>query len=177
MVEQAARSPVMVATEIFDALKRHDLDGMQLLAHDDVDDHFVAVGHFRGRKQVREFFDELLGAVPDLDIEVLEMVGDDRRAVVQWQATGTFTGTSFQGVHATGRGVDLLGCDVMTFEDGKLRRNTIYYDGLTFARQIGFLPREGSAADKAMTAAFNASVDVRARLRKQHEAPAKKDVA
>jgi hypothetical protein len=62
--------------------------------------------------------------------------------------------------------VDLRGCDVMEFDDGRLRHNTIYYDGLAFARQIGMLPREGSSADKAMTAAFNAGVDVRSRLRK-----------
>lgn len=52
----------------------------------------------------------------------------------------------------------------MTIEAGRLRRNTIYYDGLTFARQIGMLPREGSSADKAITAAFNAATDVRSRL-------------
>ena len=95
------------------------------------------------------------------------MVGDDTRAVVQWRAHGTFTGAAFQGIHATGRSVELRGCDVMTFDEGRLRRNTIYYDGLTFARQIGMLPREGSPGDKAITAAFNAGTDVRARLRQR----------
>ena len=55
---------------------------------------------------------------------------------------------------------------MLKFEDGLLKENTIYYDGLGFARQIGMLPREGSSADKAMTAAFNAGTDVRARLRR-----------
>lgn len=50
-----------------------------------------------------------------------------------------------------------------------VRHNTIYYDGLAFARQIGLLPREGSATDKAMTAAFNASTDIRARLHRHPE--------
>jgi steroid delta-isomerase-like uncharacterized protein len=126
---------------------------------------FVAIGEFRGRQQVRQFFSELFAAFPDFDIELLHMLGDDRRAVVQWRATGTFTGGPFQGVHATGRSVVLRGCDVMEFEDGRLTRNTVYYDGLGFARQIGMLPREGSSADKAMTAAFNAGVDVRSRIR------------
>lgn len=166
MTEQAGSSPAEVATAIFAELKRHDLDAMQDLAHDDVADDFVAIGQFRGRAAVRGFFDELLGAFPDFDIDVVHMVGDDEHAVIQWHVTGTFTGTPFQGVHATGRRVDLRGCDVMRFEDGKLKHNTIYYDGLGFARQVGLLPREGSAADKAMTAAFNAGVDVWARLHK-----------
>jgi steroid delta-isomerase-like uncharacterized protein len=166
MTGQAGSSPVEVAAEIFAELKRHDLDAMQSRASDDAFDDFVAIGQFRGRAAIRGLFDELLGAFPDFDIDVVHMVGDDQHAVIQWHATGTFTGTPFQGVHATGRRVDLRGCDVMRFEEGRLTHNTIYYDGLGFARQVGLLPREGSAADKAMTAAFNAGVDVWARLHK-----------
>ena len=47
---------------------------------------------------------------------------------------------------------------------GRLVDNTIYYDGLSFARQIGILPSEGSRGDRALTAAFNARTDLRARL-------------
>jgi hypothetical protein len=51
-------------------------------------------------------------------------------------------------------------------EQGKLKHNTIYYDGLAFARQIGMLPREGTLADKAMTTAFNARTDAIRKLRR-----------
>jgi steroid delta-isomerase-like uncharacterized protein len=160
-------TPRKVATEIFDALRGHDLDALVALDHPDVVDDFVAVGVFRGVVQVRDFFTELLNAVPDFAIEVVEMVSDEERAAVQWRATGTFTGSPFQGIHATGRRIELRGCDVMQFEQGKLKHNTIYYDGLGFARQIGMLPREGSRADKAMAAAFNTRTDVVARLRRR----------
>ena len=43
----------------------------------------------------------------------------------------------------------------MVFEDNFLRRNDVYYDALSFARQIGLLPSEGSLPDRGMTAAFN----------------------
>ena len=39
---------------------------------------------------------------------------------------------------------------------GSIQHNTIYYDGATFARQIGLLPGLGSRADQALLAAFNA---------------------
>jgi hypothetical protein len=55
----------------------------------------------------------------------------------------------------------------MRFEEGRLKHNTIYYDGLGFARQIGLLPKAGSGADKAMTAAFNAGTEVRAQIRQR----------
>lgn len=160
-------TPRQVATEIFEALGRHDLDALVAHDHPDVVDDFVAVGVFRGVAEIRAFFTELLGAVPDFAIHVVGIVSDDDMAVVQWRATGTFIGSPFQGIHATGRSVDLRGCDVMHVEQGRLKHNTIYYDGLGFARQIGLLPREGSAADKAMTAAFNARTDLVARLRRR----------
>ena len=170
MVEQAALAPSGVATRIFQALNGHDLDAAMHHVHSDAVDDFVVLRRFEGREAVRGFFSELFGAFPDFQIEALNVVGDDLHAVVQWHAHGTFTGTPFQGVHATGRSVDLRGCDVMKFDDGKLTSNTIYYDGLTFARQIGMLPREGSSADKAITAAFNAGTDVKARLLERRRA-------
>ncbi len=33
--------------------------------------------------------------------------------------------------------------------------DSVYYDQLTFARQIGMLPPEGSGGDRLMTGAFN----------------------
>jgi steroid delta-isomerase-like uncharacterized protein len=166
---QAPTSPSAVATAIFDAINRRDLDAMGALDHPDVVDDFVAIGVFRGVHGVRGFFDELLGAFPDIHLEIEHITEDDGHAVVQWRAVGTFTGTPFQGIHATGRSVELRGCDVMRVEDGRLRYNTIYYDGLGFARQVGMLPRQGTAADKAMTVAFNAGTDVRSRIRRRGE--------
>ena len=165
-------TPVEVASQILDAVRRHDLDTMRSLSHPDVVDDFVAVGEFRGVTAAHGFFAEVFGAFPDFDLEVVNLVGDAEQAVAQWHATGTFTGSPFQGVHATGRPVELRGCDVMRVEDGKLKQNTIYYDGLGFARQIGLLPKRGSAGDKAMTAAFNAGVDVWARVRQPAKAGA-----
>jgi hypothetical protein len=43
-------------------------------------------------------------------------------------------------------------------------RNTAYYDGMTFAREIGMLPPRDSQAERAMFAAFNAVTRVRERL-------------
>ncbi len=50
----------------------------------------------------------------------------------------------------------------MLFEAGRSKSNTIYIDGLAFARQIGLLPREGSVADRLFEASFNARTDVTA---------------
>lgn len=157
-------SPAEVAAAIFDSLQRRDLDAVARLQHDDVDDDFVAVGVYRGKLAVRAFFEELFAAVPDLTFTVHRILADRDYATVQWRVTGTFSGGPFQGVHATGRSVELKGVDVMHIVDGLLVDNTIYYDGLSFARQIGMLPSTGSRGDRAMTAAFNAQTDLRSKL-------------
>jgi steroid delta-isomerase-like uncharacterized protein len=157
-------SPAEVAATIFDSLQRRDLDAVALLQHDDIVDDFVAVGVYRGKPAVRAFFEELFAAVPDLTLTPVRIVADGQHATVQWRIAGTFTGAPFQGVHATGRRVELQGADVMHIVDGLLVDNTIYYDGLSFARQIGMLPAAGSRGDRAMTAAFNAQTDLRGKL-------------
>jgi len=53
----------------------------------------------------------------------------------------------------------------MHIVDGRLKDNTIYYDGLRFARQIGLLPTESSRADKAIMGGFNLKTDALAGVR------------
>jgi hypothetical protein len=56
----------------------------------------------------------------------------------------------------------MRGVDVMTLDDeGRVDHNTIYYDGAEFARQVGMLPRRDSAADRALTAAFNGATKLK----------------
>jgi steroid delta-isomerase-like uncharacterized protein len=152
---QTAQTPGEVARAIFDAVAARDPEGIvRFGAPDEVAD-FVAVGEFHGPDAVRRFFVEVFAAFPDFDVTVDRIVSDDRTAVVQWHATGTFTGAPFLGVLPTGRGVVLKGADVFEIEDGLVRRATVYYDGATMARQIGVLPRQDSRGDRALLAAFN----------------------
>lgn len=166
----ATRSPGRLAREVFEALfDRRDVDAARETWSADSVDHFLALGlDARGPEQLAAFFGELLAALPDLKMSIEDVVEDDRHAVVQWSMTGTFEGAPFQGIEPTGGPVALRGCDVMCFTDeGKLERNTIYYDGAEFARQIGMLPPRGSAADRGFLRAHNARVRLARRLRRR----------
>ena len=77
----------------------------------------------------------------------------------------TFTGGPFQGITPTGRRVYIRGVDVMEIADGLIQHNTIYYDGATFARQIGSPPGLGLCADQALLAAFNVKTTLSQRAR------------
>lgn len=141
----------------FEGLAARDPDRITAISDERTCNDFVVLGPVVGKTNIRAFFVELFAAVPDLQFEVVRILdADENTAVGEWRIRGTFSGGAFQGVEPTGRPVDLRGVDIMEFEGPTLRRNMIFYDGLTFARQIGLLPTEGSRTDRAMMAGFNA---------------------
>ena len=165
MSSAATRTPADVARAAFDAVSKRDPDGIVATGAPEYVDDFVAVGEIRGHDAIRAFFRDLFAAFPDFTITVDRIVADDTAAVVQWHVAGTFTGGPFQGIAPTGRPVEIRGVDVMEIADGLVQHNTIYYDGATFARQIGLLPGLGSRADRALLAAFNAKTTLSQRIR------------
>lgn len=158
------RSPEAVARRLFELIQARDLDALAELQHPDIVDDFLVLRPIRGRAAIRSFFESLLAAFPDFELRIERITADATSAVVQWRSVGTFTGAPFEGIEPNGKRVEIRGADCMVFEDGLIRHNTIYYDGATFARALGLLPAQGSAAERAMTSAFNAATAIKRRL-------------
>ncbi len=156
MTSPATLTPAEVARATFAAVTRKDPGGIVAVGAPGYVDDFVAIGEIRGHDAIRGFFSELFAAFPDFETVVDKVIADETSAVVQWHATGTFTGGPFQGIVPTGRRVEFRGVDVMQIANGLIQYNTIYYDGAGFARQIGMLPSRGSRADRILLSAFNA---------------------
>ena len=152
------------ALSYFRAVSARDPEAMIAHMADDVIDDITPVGILRGTAEVRDFFSELFAAFPDFEFTVEQSVSNAQMCAVQWRAYGSFRGAPFQGIEPTGRRVDIRGCDCVEVEDGKITRNTAYYDGAAFARGLGLLPQTGSGGEKAMLAAFNAVTKVRSRF-------------
>jgi steroid delta-isomerase-like uncharacterized protein len=166
-----ARAPSEIARETFRVLfDERDLSDPHRFWTDESEYHFMAAGEsVRGAEAVARWFRELLEAVPDWRMEIENTFDDgDRQAVVQWRGAGTFTGAPFIGIRANGGRIEIRGVDVFRFDaDAKVEKNTIYYDGAEFARQIGMLPPRDSFLDRGMLAAFNASTWLKQRLRRR----------
>lgn len=154
-----------VAHGYFEALARRDPDEMAGYWSAEGVEDIVPVGIYRGPDEVRGFFTQLFAAIPDLESVVERVTADDRVAVVQWRMSGSFDGTAFLGVDATGRRVELRGADCIEVEDGRITRNTAYYDGMAFARGAGMMPPQDSSVEKAMFSAFNTLTKARGALR------------
>lgn len=160
-----AGSAEQVARAYFDALTAQDVDAMAALWHEDGVEDIVPLGVYRGPEGVRSVFTELFAAVPDFAFTVQRVLADDRVAVVEWRASGTFDGGPFNGIEPTGSYLQLRGADWVEVEEGKIARNTGYYDGAAFARGIGMLPAEDSTAERAMIAGFNTLTKLRSTIK------------
>jgi steroid delta-isomerase-like uncharacterized protein len=159
------------AREVFHRLfVERDLSDPDHYWTDESVDHFLGAGvTARGKKELTQWFRDLFAAMPDFKVEI-ENVFDDgvSQVVVQWHGTATFDGSApFLGIEPNGRRVDMRAVDVFQLDsDRKVRTNTVYYDGMDFARQLGMLPPRDSAADRAVLAAFNGATKLRRRLRR-----------
>ena len=148
-------TPMAVVDDYFEALARRDIEAMAALWAPDGTDHIAGQVDAVGPSGVREYFTELFAAFPDFALTVRSTVAEGDRTAVHWTATGTHLGP-FWGVEPTGARVELEGIDLLEVRDGRLVRNDAVADSLSVARQVGLLPRAGSAAEQRLFGAFNA---------------------
>src|SRR5581483_11003030 len=93
--------------------------------------------HYRGRNGVRQFYEQLMKALPDIEIEVQSRHVAEEAILVEVLIRGTHLGR-WRGLPATGRRVEFPLCGVYTFDaDDNLAGEKIYYDRGTVLRQLG----------------------------------------
>jgi steroid delta-isomerase-like uncharacterized protein len=93
--------------------------------------------HFEGRDGVRSFYEQLLRALPDLEIDVQRRHVTDEAVLVEVIIRGTHLG-AWRGLPPTGRRVDFWLCGLYTFDaNDRLAGERIYYDRGTVLRQLG----------------------------------------
>jgi|GEM_PF-949785 len=127
-------------------------------------------GTVYGGDAMAEYFTTLFAALPDFHMEVVAIAEAGEDVFVHWHMTGTHTGAPFEGIDATGRAIAIDGIDHFVMRDGTVATNFVVFDQMQFARQIGMLPPDGSRADRATKAAFNARTRLLDRLRRRPRA-------
>ena len=93
--------------------------------------------HYKGRNGVRQFYEQLMRALPDLEIEVRRRHVADDAVLVEVIVRGTHLG-SWRGLPATRRRIEFPLCGIYTFDaEDRLAGERIYYDRGTVLRQLG----------------------------------------
>jgi steroid delta-isomerase-like uncharacterized protein len=155
VTQTATDTATEVARRYFTAIGKQDLDAALACWKEGGVDHLAPVGELRAPDGMRAYFGSLFSAMPDLTYEVREMVSEGDRVAVWWRLRGTFTGTPFDGIRATGGGVEAEGLDYVRVEDGLIVRNDSYWDDSAIARQLGLLPAKGSRQERIFKGVFN----------------------
>ena len=148
----------------FEMINAHDVQALRQLWTDATDERFPS-GTVRGADALVRYFEVLFAAVPDAHMDVVGVAQSGEDVFVHWHLTGTHSGARFEGIEATGRSLAIDGMDHFVIRDGTIAANFVVFDQMQFARQIGMLPADGSAGDRATKAAFNAKTRLTSRLR------------
>jgi steroid delta-isomerase-like uncharacterized protein len=116
----------------------HDLEGVLRTFGDDARyDDQPWDEHYTGHNGVRAFYEQLMKALPDLEIEVQRRHVTEDAILVEVLIRGTHLG-AWRGLPATGRRVGFPLCGVYTFDaNDNLAGEKIYYDRGTVLRQLG----------------------------------------
>ena len=162
------RSARMAAVEEHVRLENaHDLEGVlatfgQTAHYDD-----EAWGeHYEGVGGVRQFYQQLMKALPDLEIDIQHRHVTEEAVILEVMIRGTHLG-AWRGLPATGRRVDLPLCGVYTFDsDDRLAGEKIYYDRGTVLRQLGVFHEPQSMVGQLCTLATHPITIARAVARK-----------
>lgn len=107
-------------------------------------------GIFEGRRAIHERLARELEAIPDVTHTVVSFIEQGDAFADEWTFVGTQTGPFLLPngtvLPPTGKRVEVRGMEVVRVgPDGKIVLNTLYYDNLAVATQLGLVP-EGAIA-------------------------------
>jgi steroid delta-isomerase-like uncharacterized protein len=125
-----------------------DLDGvMDLYAEDAV--QIMPDGTYEGWSTVRERLAQELDGFTDLNHTVRSFVEQGDLFADEWTFVGTHSGPfrlpDGTELPPTGKRVEIRGMEVVRVRDGKIILNSLYYDTMAVAVQLGLVPESAIA--------------------------------
>jgi len=98
---------------------------------------------YRGQEEIKAWVRDNFASIPDFKIEVKSLFVAGDWAGAEWIQSGTYTG-EVAGVEVTGKEFSGRGASIIELREGKIRREAIYWDELSFLRQLGVMPEASS---------------------------------
>lgn len=133
-------APMQVAGAFIDAFNRRDFSAWAALLGDDFQAGYPGADGLTAA-QARAYNESFLPAFPDLHFEPRRVVAQGDTVVIEWYAGGThegpLTGPNGQTLPATGRRGGVHGVLLSEIRDGKIARETTYWNMLELLSQLG----------------------------------------
>jgi len=96
-----------------------------------------------GQEELKSFARTTFKAIPDFKIELKSLFIAGDWAGAEWIQSGAHAG-DFPGLPATGKKFSVPGASIIQLQEGKIKREAIYFDSLSFLRQLRALPEIAS---------------------------------
>lgn len=128
-----------VLEDLAAAWTAHDIDRVLSLCADDcVYEDVTMAAVNRGKAELKAFAGAVLAAFPDFKMKLTSGFAAGNRAGAEWTMSGTHKG-DLPGMPATGKTFVVRGASICEVDERKIKRNSDYWDMVTFLKQIGLM--------------------------------------
>jgi steroid delta-isomerase-like uncharacterized protein len=135
---------VKVVRSLYEYYGRKDIEAAAALVSDDFEWIVMPFGQtVTGQEGFKQMFGGFGIPFPDSTINVKNSVDGGDCVVMEYDFAGTHNGpltTPAGEIPATGKPINIPGCEVYQLRHGKIVRLHTYFDVPTMMQQIGFMP-------------------------------------
>ena len=134
-----------IVEKFFNSISNRDVDTAMSLLTDDHVSHDHGTGMvMTGIEENRADMENWLSMMSDMKVEILNSVESGNCVAVEMRMTGVNTGELMMPdgtkVPATGKSVEMYGCQVMEFDGDKITKSSQYYSMMSMMAQLGLMP-------------------------------------
>ena len=134
-----------IVEKFFNSISNRDVDTAMSLLTDDHVSHDHGTGMvMTGTEENRADMENWLSMMSDMKVEILNSVESGNCVAVEMRMTGVNTGELMMPdgtkVPATGKSVEMHGCNVIEFDGEKMSKSTQYYSMMSMMAQLGLMP-------------------------------------
>jgi len=133
-----------IVEKFFNSISNRDVDTAMSLLTDDHVSHDHGTGMvMTGIEENRADMENWLSMMSDMKVEILNSVESGNCVAVEMRMTGVNTGELMMPdgtkVPATGKSVEMHGCNVIEFDGEKMSKSTQYYSMMSMMAQLGLM--------------------------------------
>lgn len=136
----AVTEPREIASQWYEAFAHHDAGLLERILTPSWVDLPSPPDAAHGPEAAKAAMAMLVGAFPDFNIKIEDLIQDGSKVVVRSTITGTQR-QAFAGLPPTGRSMKIQAVDIHEIENGKIVRTWHTEDWMTGLRELGHLSR------------------------------------